>query len=218
MSPMNITVVKFSLCVICVLFAGTFCAFGTDKIAKSAAVSVKCVHAPLAKTSGTTGSATLSTRDQWVEVDLHFNTNDIKELKKRFIDSPELEVQIVSYYSDGKSKLKPVEFTGKINYWTLEMDGREHYMKALLPPVLARRYTFETSVSKVIWLARVVLKAGGRNLCIAYGSSKPIADNVIYSYFRENLKNAVKVENAVSGRAGTSWSVIEVNKYELEKK
>ena len=154
---MKFKVVKFLLCVLCVLFTGVFCAYGVEKISKTGAVTVKTVHPPQSKTSGTVDSLSSTSRDLWGEAELSFNTNNIKEIKQRFIDSPELEVQLVSYYADGSRK--PVVFTGKIAYWTLENDGRTHYMKALLPAALVRRYTGEDSASKVVWLARMALTA-----------------------------------------------------------
>lgn len=199
------------------IFTGVLCAYGNDTIRKSMKLTIKTSLPPQAKTTGTVGANSSNAKSQWVEVDLKFHTNDEKVYRRRFIDDPEFAVEL-AVYPQNSSKERSVIFSGKAKYWTVEQDGRDHFMKLLLPAVLFRRYAYDRTVDRVLFVAKGVLSVNGEVIGTAYGSSKGMALKDIQKFFRLPPKNAIKAPDTMTGRAGTSWEIIEVNRYELEKR
>ena len=194
---------------------GSFCAYGNATIKKSMKLTLSAVQPPQAKSVNTASASYSSSKTLWIQAEVKFDVDDIRNVVSRFIDDPVLEVSIATY--PGKTKNKCVNFTGSVKYWTIEQNGKTHYMKALLPAPVFQRYAYGTSLDRDIIAAKVVLKDKSGTLGTAYGSTKSLALKELQRFFRALPKNTVKVPDTISGRAGTSWSVIEVNKYELEK-
>lgn len=200
---------------ILLVFMGSFCAFGSDTIKTSMKLTLNVVQPPQARTVNTASASYSSAKTQWVQAELKFDTADVKGVNQRFIDDIQLDVNIATY--PGKSKNRCISFTGTVKYWTLEQDGKTHYMKALLPAQLFRRYAYGRQIEREVLVAKVVLKDKNKTLGTAYASTKTMQQRELYRFFRVLPRNTVKVPDSVFGRSGTSWSVIEVNKYELEK-
>ena len=91
------------------------------------------------------------------------------------------------------------------------------FRSALLPKIVFRRFAYDRSVDRTIFVAKVVLSSDGRTLGTAYGSNRSFAPKDMVKYFTELPKGYVEVNDCIYGRFGTSWSTIEVNRYELEK-
>lgn len=208
---------KIIFAVFCFVFAGGYCAFGADKdtIADSIKISIDTALPPQAKTTGTIGSNSSNSRNQWVQVEVKFRTDDVKSFNKRYLDSPELAVELATY--SPREKIRNLIFTGKVNYWFLEQDGKEHYMKILLPAPFFRRYNDDRTVDRTTFVAKVSLSFNSKLYTVAYGSNKGLADKEIKGFFNRIPYDAVFLHNTLTGRAGTPWSVIEVNRYEYEK-
>ena len=207
---------KILLAVFCCMFAGGYCAFGTDNtVSKTMKVTVSSALPPQAKTTGTVGANSSSAKSQWVQVDVKFRTDDEKNLRRRYLDDVELAVELAIYPANDKEKC--VVFSGKVNYWFVEQDGRDHNMKVLLPAVFFRRFSENRAVERVVFVAKAVLSFGGKKYAVAYGSSKGMASKDIIAFFRALPASTVFVANTLSGRQGTPWNIIEVNKFEFEK-
>ncbi len=197
---------------LCCIFIGVFCASGAENIKKTMKMSVFTKYPPQAKTSGTSGSNLTGVKDQWLDIELKYRPQDIKDVKKRFIDDVELNVRVLC--RDAK---RTVLFNGSVKYWYIERDGKDHYMKALLPAPIFRRYISDQNIDRFKLYVAADIVVGGKVIATAYGSNKAVPLKDISAAFRNLPKNTVKVEGAVSGRTGTTWSIIEVNKYEYEK-
>ena len=147
-----------------------------------------------------------------------------KELHDKFADLSEAEQIAAASALFGKNQMAPwlalinsaPEDVEKLNV-ALEQDGGEHHMKALLPKIVFRRFAYDRSVDRTIFIAKVVLSSDGRTLGTAYGSNRSFAPKDMVKYFTELPKGYVEVNDCIYGRFGTSWSTIEVNRYELEK-
>ena len=223
---------------LCCMLAGGFCAYGNEKTKKSGSknidiiknsmkVTVNTVMPPMAKTTGTVGTNTVSSKNIWIQVDLKFRTDNIKDAKKRFIDNPELNVIIATYQDIEKDKKakdkknvvknKCVVFSGKLKYVTIEQDGNDHYMKALLPGIIFRRFAYDRTPDRTTLAAKLTLKENGKSIGTAYGSNKSLTKDVLEKFFSSLPKNYINAKDTIYGRYGTSWNVIDVNKYELEK-
>lgn len=223
---------------LCCMLAGGFCAYGNEKTKKNVSknidiiknsmkITVNTVMPPMAKTTGTVGANAASSKNVWGQVDLKFRTDNVKEAKKRFIDNPELDVVIATYQDiekDKKSKDKKtvnknkcIVFSGKLKYITIEQDGSDHYMKALLPGIIFRRFAYDRTLDRSILAVKMTLKGNGKIIGTAYGSNKSLTKDVLEKFFKSLPKNYVDAKNTIYGRYGTSWNVIDVNKYELEK-
>lgn len=210
------TMYKTFLAVFCCVFAGGYCASGAeDVISKSMKVTISNTLPPQARTTGTAVTNSSSVRDKWVQVDVKFNTSDEKNLGLRYLDDAELAVDLAVYPVNDKDK--SVVFSGKVSYWFVEQDGREHYMKVLLPAVFFRRYTENRAVERVVFVAKATLSFGGKQRAVAYGSTKSLQDKDITAFFRTYPANTIIINDTLIGRHGTPWNVIEVNKFEFEK-
>lgn len=197
------------------VLTGAFCAFGNDAINKSIKAEISCAFPPQARTTGTVGANTSNARSQWGVVDVKFRTDDVKNAAKRFIDNPELEVKLAIYPQ--RNNEYPVLFTGKVTYYTIEQNGRDHYMRMLLPAPIFRRYAYNMDISKVTFVALVALRDGSKVLGAAVTSNKSLNTRDINNFFRKMPRNIIRCENTLTGRQGTTWSIIEVNKFEYEK-
>ena len=214
------TMYKTLLAVFCCVFAGGYCASGAeDVISKSMKVAISNTLSPQARTTGTAVTNSSSAKDKWVQVDVKFNTPDVKDSWLRYLDDAELEVKLAVYPANEKEKEKEksVVFSGKVSYWFVEQDGREHYMKVLLPAVFFRRYTENRAVERVLFVAKAALSFGGKQRAVAYGSTKNLQEKDITAFFRTPPANTIFINDTLIGRHGTPWSVIEVNKFEFEK-
>ena len=210
------TMYKTLLAVFCCVFAGGYCASGAeDVISKSMKVTISNTLPPQARTTGTAVTNSSSVRDKWVQVDVKFNTSDEKDLYLRYLDDAELAVDLAVYPVNDKDK--SVVFSGKVSYWFVEQDGREHHMKVLLPAVFFRRYTENRAVERVVFVAKAVLSFGGKKRAEAYGSTKNLQNKEIIAFFRTPPANTIFINDTLIGRHGTPWNVIEVNKFEFEK-
>ena len=192
-----------------------FCAFGLDQIGKSMKISVSTAFPPQARTTGTVGANVSNSRSMWIQIDLKFKVKDEKVAARRFLDNPQLDIQL-AVLPDKKTG-PAVIFSGKINYITLELDGREHNLKALLPAALFRRYAYNRQMERVNFAVKASYSAGGKVSAVAYGSNKGLPEKDIRSFFNAIPRDAVSAPDTIFGRQGTSWSIIEVNKYEMEK-
>ena len=226
---------KKILILLSVSLVGTFCAYGNDAIKKSIKLKVTTAFPPQARTTGTVGSNVTSNRNAWLQADIEFIAADEKNAAKRFIDSPQLEIQIATYspqkpapkntarktYANAAKKTaqneKVLIFTGKVDYWTFEQNGKDHYIKALLPELFFRRYAYDRQLERTTFIVKAVLRANGKELATVYGSNKAVPQKEIQSFFKAPPKNASVLPDTVCGRNGTTWSIIEVNKYEMEK-
>lgn len=213
---------KYTLKTILVLsvlvFSWGFCAFGTEQIRKTFKVELSTALPPQARTSGTVGSNTSASRNQWLKAELKFKTHDEKIPVRRFSDNPRLEIQIAVGVGKKLAKNeKIVIFSGKIDYVTLEFDGKEHYLKALLPAVLFRRYAYNRQPDRANIAVKASYLLNGKVVAVAYNSNCGLQEKLVRDFFRAVPKNAVQAPDTVYGRQGTSWSIIEVNKYEMEK-
>lgn len=211
------TVYKVFITAFLCLCAGGYCAFGAkeDIIEKSIKVSISTALPPQARTTGTVGVNSSNARSHWAQVDVRFRTEDEKNMRRRFLNNPELAVELAIYPNNSKEQC--VVFSGKVRYWFLEQDGKEHYMKMLLPAQFFRRFADGRSVDRVTFAARAVVSFDGKVRATAYGSTKGLAAKELSLFFRRLPANALHVVGALIGRQGTSWSIIEVNRYEFEK-
>ena len=196
----------------CCVFAWSFCAFGNETIKSSIELKVLPKLPPQARTSGTTGSNMSGVRDNWLDMDIRFRTNNIKDVKKRFLDNPELHITVVAV--EGK---RSILFNGIINYMYIEQDGKNHYMKALLPAPFLRRHFVDLSIDRIRFLVKGDIKQNGKILATVYGSNKPANKKDLQALFQKIPNNIPMVPDSVCGRDGTTWSIIDVNKYEYEK-
>lgn len=195
-----------------------FCAFAIDQINKSFKISVAAELPPQARTVGSASTNMATARNNWLQADMRFKTPDESNPLKRFLDKPQLEVQIATYPGRRPQKNENViVFSGKINYITLELDGREHHLKALLPAPIFRRYAYDRQIERTVFVVRAVYSVNNKALAIAYGSNKGLPTREIREFFRNIPQNAVKAADTVCGRRGTTWSIIDVNKYEMEQ-
>ena len=210
------TMYKILFAVFCCVFTGGYCAFGADDvISKSMKVSISNTLPPQAKTTGTAVANSSNSKDRWVQVDVKFNTADEKELRSRYLEDAELAVDLAVYPVNDKER--SVLFSGKVNYWFVEQDGRDHNMKVLLPAVFFRRFVENRAVERVVFVAKATLSFGGKQRAVAYGSTKSLQDKEIVAFFRALPGNIIIINNTLTGRQGTPWSVVEVNKFEFEK-
>lgn len=210
------TVYKVLFTAFLCVFAGGYCVFGADDdiIQKSIKVTVGIALPPQARTIGTVGVNSSNSRSQWAQVDVRFRTDDVKSLRRRYLNKPELAVELAIYPNN---KEKSVIFSGKVNYWFLEQDGKDHYMKILLPAQFFRRFSDGRSIERVTFVAKAVVSFDGKVRATGYGSTKGLSDKEIALFFRRLPANALRVNGAMMGRMGTPWSIIEVNRYEYEK-
>lgn len=209
---------KTSLILFLFVCSWGFCAFAAEQIGKTIKVSLSTAYPPQARTTGTVGANITNARSLWLLADIKFKTKDEKNAARRFLDNPVLDIQIAVYPSKRAGKTeKAVIFSGKIDYITLERDGREHYLKALLPSLLFRKYAYDRQLDRTDFVVKVSYSAGGKVLGTAYGSNKSVQEKEIRNFFNAVPRNAVQAPGTVWGRQGTTWSIIEVNKYEMEK-
>lgn len=211
------TAYKILFAAFCCLLTGGYCAFGAEEniIEKSMKVTVSTAQPPQARTTGTVGINSASSRHPWVQVDVRFRTEDEKNMRRRFLDNPELAVELAVMPQNSKEKC--VVFSGKVKYWFLEQDGKDHYMKMLLPALFFRRFADGRSVDRVVLAAKAVVSLGGKGSVVGYGSTKGLAVKEITAFFRRLPAKTLRVEGAMVGRQGSPWSMIEVNRYEYEK-
>lgn len=210
------TTCKILLAAFCCTFAGGYYAFGAeDVIAKTMKVSVSSALPPQAKTTGTVGANSSNSKNNWVQVDIRFHTDDVKSTARRFLADPQLSVELAVYPQNNKDRC--VVFSGNVNYWFVEQDGNDHNMRMLLPAVFCRRFCGDRSIDRITFVAKAVLSFGGKRRAVEYGSNKGLSSKEISSFFRALPRNAIVVPGTMSGRSGTPWSMIEVNKFEFEK-
>lgn len=203
--------------VVSCMFMWGYCVFGADEdiIKKTIKVSVSHAQPPQAKTSGTAVANSSSSKDQWVQVDVKFRTEDVKNFRLRYFNDVELAVELAVYSTNEKERC--LVFSGKVNYWFVEQDGKDHNMKVLLPAPFFRRFAEGRSVDRVVFVARAVLSLSDKYRVVAYGSNKNVATKDMEVFFRMFPINTIIIKNTLSGRQGTPWSMVEVNKFEFEK-
>ncbi len=208
---------KMILAVSSCMLAGGYCACGAEKntINDSMKITISSALPPQAKTTGTVGSNSSNSKNQWVQVDIKFRTDDVKSFAKRYLDEPELAVELATY--SNREQIRNLVFTGKVNYWFIEQDGKEHNMKMLLPAPFFRRYNDNRTVDRTVFVARASVSFNGKQHAVAYGSNKGLSEKEIKNFFTKIPSDAIFLKDSLIGRSGTPWSVIEVNRYEFEK-
>lgn len=209
---------KSSLIIFIIVCSWGFCAYGKDNIRKSFKVSLSTAFQPAARTVVSVGANTANSDNLWLQADMKFRTDEEEKIAKRFLDKPQLEIKIATFVEKRQLKNeKIVVFNGKINYISLELDGKEHHLKALLPALFFHRYAYNRKMDRTTFVARAVYSVNGKALAIAYGSNKNLQEREIREFFRDIPQNAITADNTIYGRQGTTWSIVEVNKYEMEQ-
>jgi hypothetical protein len=125
-------------------------------------------------------------------------------------------------------KIKNVEqvalFKGKVDYYSVELDGKKHNFLALVPGQLFYRYA-NKSVKPIQENLRIQVKIyqGGELIGSGYYTTKTGLtekdQKIWFSKFQASKSYKVNViSDSVCGRRDTPWGMFGHDKYELEKK
>ena len=216
----------FEKIVLAVLFCGSaFVVSASNKspFKKDLLISVSGEFAPRAEVKNTPSSNTQTYR--WVVINVDVQTEKGDDKDGSFLDDVEMEIEAVLLNGKKNNVEQAVLFSGKIEYYFVELDGKKHNFIALIPGQLFYRYANKgVKPAQAEMRIQVKFYQRGRLLKSGYyytkgGSANESEQRTWFAKFRNSKLYSVKeVPDSIFSRRETTWGMFDNDKYEFEKK
>lgn len=175
---------------------------------------------PLAQVTGTSADNTTYTKYRWGVINVEFWTQN-----GGYIDDVDMDVEVALLNGQVNGVEQVVLFKGKIEYWTVELDGKKHFVTALIPGKIFSRYVGIAGQTPARANVYIAIKFSSKGQLLAEGyyvNRGNMNESDIKKWFSAikgaSNYNVFEVPNSVMARRDTPWGMIEVDKYEFEKK
>jgi len=154
---------------------------------------------------------------KWLQLDIDFKTVPIRA---GWLDDVVFKYDILL----PQTASKKVVLSGRIEYWSIKMDGQEHHVQAFVHPRILQRYApglrMRKSDLKDLRILVTVLK---NDSPVGMGVYKPTTKTdprTIKAAIDNAMKSmqTLKAKDSVFGRNETPWGVLNVSYYELIKR
>ena len=161
---------------------------------------------------------------KWGLIEVELNMEKGESKSGAYLDDVEMDVEVALLNGEKRNVQQVILFTGKIEYYSIELDGNKHKLLALIPGRLFARYANKkVSPAQAEMYIKVKLSSNNKPLATGYYStkgSKPEKElKNWFNKFQNSKAISVKtVPNSVFARRDTPWFMIDHDKYELEKK
>lgn len=207
------------------LLAGAVVAFAKEKaiFKNDMKITVSAENAPYFEPKNLSSGQNIQNY-KWLLINVEAQTEKGNGKTGDFADDIAMEVDVAVFNGKSKNVEQIVLFSGKVEYYSVELDGKKHNFLALVPGQLFYRYV-DKSVRPAQENLRVQVRLyqGGELVSSGYYASKTgITDKeqkVWFAKFQSSKNYSVKVvSDSIFGRRETPWAMFGHDKYELEKK
>ena len=160
---------------------------------------------------------------KWLELDIKYNTAALR--KPQWLDNLTIEYRIL-LPKEPKVRKPRVILSGKVEYWAIAMDGKEHHAQAFVHPRFLQRYApglrLKKKELKDIRINVTFIQnesAVGRGVYIP-PRMKRVSPSTLYKELKKVMGNmtTLKINHSVFSRDETPWGIIDLNYYELIKR
>ena len=154
---------------------------------------------------------------RWLELDIDYNT---VAMKQGWLDNVVFKYDILL----PQTTKRKVILSGKVTYWSIQMDGKTHHAQAFIHPKFLMRYApglrLRRSELKELRIQLTILQNESPVGIGVYQPSSKITYKVVIKEIRAALamRQTYKSANSVFGRDETPWGVLNTSYYELIKR
>ena len=214
--------VKIVLMAVLCLVGAVLCAASPKSYVKDVKISVSSSYAPNPRVQNISTSDKNSLK--WVLIEFEVNTEKFDGKNGVYLDDVELVVDAALLNGEKKGVEQVVLFTGAIEYYSIELDGKKHKLLALIPGSIFARYANEkTDPAKANWNIKATLNFRGSAIAVKYysnvnGTSEKDLKVWFNKYKNVRTVSVREVADAVFARRETPWGMIDHDQYEFEKK
>ena len=169
--------------------------------------------------------STLGTIKRWMEVSVSY-TPPVKKLKKdslkfAWLDDVTMEVEVL-FKATFNSKQVMAHASGKVDYWSIPMDGKRHYAIMLLQPQILARYGLSRKYKDEDFMAVVSLYRGRTLIFKAFSTHRKYSRSQIMKVFKKysgrlKVANYLELGDVLLSREKTPWAFVEYSKYDMIK-
>lgn len=211
---------KLIFCLIAVFLVFSSYSYGQTGGDLIPSVDIKCnfVNTPQIVANNVQGLGT--NLDWWLEIDVTYTMKSdvigkgVSQIPK-WIDDMSIEYEILL---PGTNKM--THLSGKVTYWSIPLDGKEHHAVAFVHPRFIQRYapeikTNSTTAKKIPIKVSFIL-----NSAPIGGNYYPIKDakNVARDFMAVAKNPAInRIPNSIFGPDKTPWNYLNYDYYELIK-
>lgn len=159
--------------------------------------------------------------DWWLQISVGYKTVEKSEGKgsnKRYawLDDVTLQYEIILPSNDKKM----VCLTGKITYWSIPMDGKQHHAVAFVHPRFLQRYSPEIKTTNTFAKEIPIKLSFVLNEATLTGAFHPSKKSDQIARLFQNVArdpNITRVNDSIFGRDKTPWRDLNYDYYELIK-
>ncbi len=172
-----------------------------------------------------------STNARWLEISLNYMPPRLTSSKKatkgrgsngyRWLDDVTMEVRVLFQAYVGTRKVM-AEASGTVNYWSIKMDGAQHYAIMLLHPQILERYGLKRAYKKDDFLAMISFYSDHKSKLLfrTYATHRKYSQKQIQEIFKRysgRLKPAgyIDLGDVILPRNKTPWAFVQYDKYDM---
>ncbi len=170
-------------------------------------------------------NSTSSATKRWMEVSITYKppTRKLKKnnLKYTWLDDVTMEVEVL-FKAMFNNKQVMAHARGKVDYWSIRMDGKTHYAMMLLHPQILARYGLNSRYKDDDFMAVVSFYRGGTLIFKAFSTHRKYSRTQIMKIFKKysgRLKaaNYLELGDVLLSRKKSPWAFVEYSKYDMIK-
>ena len=193
--------------------------FSQQSFFQDASISCQFVNTPNNSADNVAGLP-VSRPDWWLEIDVKYKTVDKSSGKgnnkiAEWMDDVTFEYDVLIL-----GTTKPVFLSGKVTYWSIPLDGKEHHAVAFVHPRFLQRYapgikttqSFAREISMRVKFTLNSALVGG-----AFHPDKKAKDVAALFGKAATDPNIIRVQDSVYGKDKTPWNYLNYDYYELIK-
>jgi len=211
---------KLSLCLISILLVLSLYSYGQSATDLIPSVDIKCdfVDTPNIFADNVQGFGMKP--DRWLEIDVTYTMKSdfvgkgSNQLPK-WIDDMSIEYELLL---PGTNRM--THLSGKVTYWSIPLDGKEHHAIAFVHPRFIKRYAPEIKTNSATAKKILVKVSFILNSAPIGGNYYPVKDakNVAKDFMAVAKNPAInRVPNSIFGPDKTPWNYLNYDYYELIK-
>ena len=159
-----------------------------------------------------------SSNERWLQIDINYKTK--KESKMPWMDDLVMKYDVLLPKTGGRT----IVLSGKIEYWSVAMDGKVHHAQAYIHPKFLKRYAPGLKLrNSELKNLRINISFVKNDSVIGKGVYKPRTsskEQTLWNEVQKALGNmrTTKVKDSIFPRNETPWCLLNVTYYELIKR
>lgn len=159
---------------------------------------------------------------QWMAIRVAFTPDKVSGTSSiLWLDNVRMEVEVMFSASyQGKSVMAYT--TGRVDFWSIPLDGKKHNAMMLIHPQVLQRYGDQASNNyrKLKIYSRVTFINANNNSVLGRlvgGNEKANIINAAFNEVSSPISGALKLPNLILPVEKTPWALIDIDAYDMTK-